>query len=182
MTAAVAHTGAENYCSTHLAEAKAAGESIVDYRSRGPLPDVECRIDGCESLSTYRIKRLCQMHYQRLKKFGSPDLPENPTAREILESRRFISETGCWEWTGAAASTGYGRIGGSDYVHRVSHETYKGPIPEGHQVDHLCRNRICFNPQHLEAVTQEENLRRQLIFMDRDEINGRLIGVKEVAS
>lgn len=164
-----------DYCWKHLAGAKAAGEEIVDYRSRGPLPDVQCRVDGCESLSVYKIKKLCGKHYQRLKTYGSFDLPEPPTMREVLEGGRAISASGCWEWTGAVATTGYGRFGAGEYVHRLSHEVYKGPIPEGHQVDHLCRNRVCFNPDHIEAVTQEENLRRQLMFMERNEIDGRLV-------
>ena len=45
-------------------------------------------------------------------------------------------------------------------VHRLSYEAFKGPIPEGMHIDHLCRVRNCYNPEHLEAVTQAENNRR----------------------
>ena len=88
---------------------------------------------------------------------------ERPVA-ERLESQRHIDETtGCWSWTGAGHGNGYAAItilGRRAYVHRVSHELYIGPIPEGMDVDHLCFNRLCFNPAHLEAVTRAENLRR----------------------
>ncbi len=47
-------------------------------------------------------------------------------------------------------------------VHRVTYETFVGPIPEGLEIDHLCRNRLCCNPVHLEAVTRKENVRRGL--------------------
>ncbi len=70
----------------------------------------------------------------------------------------------CWIWTGARRPGGYGVIGksrgGVDSVHRVSYEIYVGPIPEGLHIDHLCGNRLCANPAHLEAVTQAENNRR----------------------
>ncbi|MFJ4777405.1 HNH endonuclease signature motif containing protein [Streptomyces sp. NPDC088762] len=46
------------------------------------------------------------------------------------------------------------------YTHRIMYEQAKGPIPEGLQIDHLCRNRACANPEHLEAVTQKENILR----------------------
>ena len=68
----------------------------------------------------------------------------------------------CWEWT-AAKQFGYGQIRWGDrltHAHRVSYELFVGPIPGGHQIDHLCRNRGCVNPEHLEPVTQAENIRR----------------------
>lgn len=164
-----------SFCWKHLAEAKARGQELTDGRKRGPLPDVDCRVEGCDALSRYRGKRLCQVHYRRLRDFGSTELPEPPKLREIIASRRTITENGCWEWTGAVSTSGYGRVG-AGYVHRLAHDLYIGPIPDGHQIDHLCRNRTCFNPDHLEAVTQEVNLRRQMEFLKRDEVNGRIIG------
>ena len=72
----------------------------------------------------------------------------------------------CWLWT-AATSMGYGVIGlgrrgePNGYAHRLMYEAIHGALPDGWQVDHLCRVRHCVNPLHLEGVTQEENLRRQ---------------------
>lgn len=63
------------------------------------------------------------------------------------------------------SSTGYARarIGYElVYLHRYYWELRNGPIPDGYQIDHLCRNRWCINLKHLEAVTQEENIRRAL--------------------
>lgn len=83
-------------------------------------------------------------------------------------SRRIIIEpfTGCWLWTGAVTKAGYGVFGkgGSDggifYVHRFSYETYIGEIGDGLEIDHLCRQRWCANPLHLEAVTRQQNAMR----------------------
>lgn len=70
---------------------------------------------------------------------------------------------GCWLWLGALNGAGYGAVGRDNKVlrvHRVTYELLVGPIPEGLQLDHLCRNRACCNPEHLEPVTNEENWRR----------------------
>lgn len=76
-----------------------------------------------------------------------------------------IPETGCLEWQGAQDGHGYGQInvnGRPEKVHRLMYRLFVGEIPEKLSIDHLCRNRICSAPDHLEAVTLSENTRRQL--------------------
>lgn|SRR5438270_7935452 len=65
----------------------------------------------------------------------------------------------CWPWRGCVQSKGYGCVG-RDLVHRVVYTITHGPIPDGLTIDHLCRNRRCANPAHLEAVTMKENYER----------------------
>ena len=67
----------------------------------------------------------------------------------------------CWQWTGSKGD-GYGKVNGfhTSLAHRLSYEEACGPIPEGLQLDHLCRNRACVKPGHLEAVTQKVNQER----------------------
>lgn len=72
--------------------------------------------------------------------------------------------SGCWLWTGSHSLSGYGRIpfGRSTLAtHRVAYEALVGVIPEGLELDHLCRNRGCCNPAHLEPVTHQENILRR---------------------
>lgn len=69
----------------------------------------------------------------------------------------------CWVWT-SEQSRGYGRIrisGRNVLAHRWSYEAMIGPIPDGLQIDHLCRNRLCVNPYHLEPVTAKVNIQRR---------------------
>lgn len=76
---------------------------------------------------------------------------EGPVMREELGR--------CWIWLARLADNGYPRLR-KLLAHRYSYEHYKGKIPDGAVIDHLCRMRCCVNPDHLEAVTQRENLHR----------------------
>lgn len=70
---------------------------------------------------------------------------------------------GCWLWRGPTKPSGYGTfnaLGLAAVAHRVAYELSQGPIPAGLEIDHLCRNRACVRPDHLEPVTHQENVRR----------------------
>jgi hypothetical protein len=81
----------------------------------------------------------------------------------VLRERSQPGPGSCISWTGHKLSNGYGTIRvlrQLQYVHRIAYELARGPIPAGLTIDHLCRNRLCINPTHLEAVTNWENGRR----------------------
>lgn len=74
-------------------------------------------------------------------------------------------QSGCWLWTGGRNTKGYGQIyieGRNRGVHRYVYQHIVGDIPDGMTLDHLCRERACCNPTHLEPVTNQENCRRGL--------------------
>lgn len=103
------------------------------------------------------------------------DHTTTPVHRAAIRERRvarFWSHAGsmrpgeCWEWTGSRYPTGYGHSGtkfvpgGGGYAHRVAYLLTSGDIPARFQIDHLCRNRACVNPAHLEAVSARDNVMR----------------------
>jgi hypothetical protein len=81
-----------------------------------------------------------------------------PEEREAAFWAKITKSDGCWLWT-AALTSGYGAWG-NRRAHRLVYEALVGPIPQGLQLDHLCRNRACVRPEHLEPVTQQVNLAR----------------------
>lgn len=77
-----------------------------------------------------------------------------------------IIENGCWEWQGSRTKDGYGLVedrrddAGTRYAHIISYEYFREPVPEGFELDHLCRHPWCINPYHLEPVTHKINCLR----------------------
>lgn len=82
---------------------------------------------------------------------------------ERIAKRIVVAENGCWEWTGRRTPNGHGFVswnGRQKPVYRVVHELVTGSASNAEDFDHLCRNRSCCNPDHVEGVTHAENMRR----------------------
>lgn len=86
-------------------------------------------------------------------------IPERQRAHEYWEQRTY-RDGDCWRWSQYRDRDGYGRFGRGHLAHREAYKALVGPIPQGLTLDHLCRNRDCVNPAHLEPVTIGENLLR----------------------
>lgn len=105
------------------------------------------------------------MHYRRWRLYGSTDYPRPLEVRffeKVAWSEQRYNGTRCLVWTAATAPGGYGRlhdraVGRNIRSHRWLYDRWFGPIPDGLDLDHLCRNTACVNPAHLEPVTRKEN-------------------------
>lgn len=139
---------------------------------RVPMVCAACGLQMLVKPSDLKTKRYCSrrcMYAHRAIKPSSIEALRRSAAalwRPLSERvERMVDRTdGCWIWTGHVGKRGYGTVMGERrkplLAHRVMYEKYVGPIPDGLQLDHLCRNRKCVNPKHLEPVTTQENTRR----------------------
>ena len=109
-----------------------------------------------QTLQTQRAREKMSSIMSIIKHRGYDD------ALKRFNEKSIVIDNGCWEWQGRTAK-GYGIfscLGRQIQTHIFSYNHFKGPVPEGLHLDHLCRNRKCANPEHLEPVTPGENLRR----------------------
>lgn len=147
------------YCTTCFAYRKRYGQEPRKARN-------VCSVGGCgERLAGSMWPGMCAFHGYRMKRYGIPQ----PTGLDIRIARLGdridkLVEAPCWRWIGPSrrANPGASLYGcyGTRAAHRVVYEALIGPIGEGLWIDHLCRNTLCVNPEHLEPVTPRENLRR----------------------
>lgn len=127
-----------------------------------------CTVEWCGR--KHHAHGFCNRHGHRYVRHGDPRGGGIERSHSVEERfARFIRRGpglfDCWEWIGTRYGNGYGQAaigdgGRINQAHRVVYEALVGPIPEGLELDHLCRNPSCVNPDHLEPVTHAENMRR----------------------
>lgn len=135
-----------------------------------------CDIEGCSR--EHYGHGWCSLHYRRARRNGGDPLKRQRLRGESVEDRFWakVDARGiCWLWTaGQVGVEGrkYGRFGITAKDKRLAHvyawQILVGPVPEGLQLDHLCRVPLCVNPDHLEPVTPRENWRRSHTPVGRD--------------
>lgn len=143
------------YCRMHYKRFKRNGTTAPIDRSRGT-----CSLEGCDK--PHNTHGLCSMHVTRLKRTGSTELktriplmPHGPANAAVL------LEGDCKIWEGKKFSSGYGYVtsdGKATGVHRLEWQKHFGDPSEGMMVDHICRNRACYNIDHLRLVTRKQNV------------------------
>lgn len=155
-------------CSLHYRRTRQYGDP--HFTSRVMAPGRGCAVEDCPR--PHLSRGFCNAHYQRLQASGDPR-PSQPLLRkptkaspsdlDLFRSLVVEDEQGCWNWIGPLHPSGYGRFnvnGVAHLAHRWAYETLIRSIPAPLVVDHLCRNRQCCRPAHLDIVDTRTNLAR----------------------
>ena len=144
-------TDIRDWCSKHYVYLRSHG--LIEVKGGGT-----CSVSDCGS-AVY-AKGMCRLHRDRVKSTGATDAPESIDNF----SNYWVVETGCWLWLGSVGTNGYGRtstpVHGATGAHRAMFIEHNGPLPDGVILDHLCRQPTCVNPDHLDPVTNQENIAR----------------------
>lgn len=126
----------------------------------GEQPPIATHTRASRGFKKGEPQRFVPGHQNRVRAYPRADL-----SRYEVQDQGY--KTPCWIWTGSRSPDGYGRHGGT-YAHTLLYEAHVGPVPEGQELDHLCRVPACCNPDHLEPVTHAENVRRAIGKLTRE--------------
>jgi len=140
-----------------------------------------CSVDGC--VKPVRTKGMCNACYEYRRKHGTTERRGKVLTPPEERFWRYVDKAGplpprrpdlgsCWLWTAGRDAKGYGSFDSNGLLperaaHRVAWMLLRGPVPEGLQLDHLCLNEQCVRPDHLEPVTNAENMRRAVLNRQR---------------
>lgn len=155
---------AKGFCRWHYQRLLRHGSPHVTVREyESGRPDT-CTIADCGK--PHLSRGWCSAHWTRWQRHGNPlgGEPDRILGDDEARFWSYVDKSGdCWEWTGGHHDHGYGAFylnGHKINAHRAAYQFTVGPIPDGLELDHLCVNPPCVNPDHLEPVTHAENLRR----------------------
>lgn len=151
------------WCSGHYQRWSKHGDPLAGgaYREPGEKP---CAISDC--IRPSKSRGWCNAHYENWRRNGDPLPRINLTLEERFWPKVVRRSSGCWVWAGSRNKGGYGHLGlppngqRQGMAHRVAYELLVGPIPDGLELDHLCRYTSCVNPAHLQPVTHKINIER----------------------
>ncbi|MGP9528593.1 HNH endonuclease [Glutamicibacter sp. AOP5-A2-18] len=122
------------------------------------MEKLTCSIDGCAKPK--RTRGWCNSHYEKWRRHGDPQAGREYSLGKDGFFARVDKSQSCWIWKGPVKPNGYATVsmhGKNWYVHRLSYALEYGSIPDGLELDHICHNRKCVNPDHLQAVTHKQN-------------------------
>lgn len=141
-----------------------------DFKNKTRINPTAVTCESCGEQRTVKrpdkAGRMCRPCAAKIGTSAAREANIQPVEQRFMKYVKKAT-SGCWEWGGTLQKNGYSTFyhnGKTVRGHRWSYEHFTAPIPQGKEIDHLCRNRKCVNPSHLEPVTRKENRRRAMPF------------------